>query len=168
VPRTPPSPHLRSAALARLTGVSVDTLRHYEVKGLLAAPPRTASGYREYPPEAVARVRLVRRAVGLGFTLDELARVLAVRDRGGAPCRGVRALAQSKLAAIESRLEALTAARELMQLVLARWDALLAAAPPDGRAGLLDALEDVVDEGAASPLLPLGRKRRPAGPGVRR
>lgn len=163
MPRTPPSAHLRSAALARLAGVSVDTLRHYEIKGLLAPPPRTASGYRQYPPEALARVRLVRRAVALGFTLDEIARVLAVRDRGGAPCRGVRALAQSKLAAIESRLVELTAARDLMRRVLARWDDLLAAAPPDGRAGLLDALEGVVDDGAPSPLAPLARKRqRPA------
>jgi hypothetical protein len=53
-------------------------------------------------------------------------------------------------------------ARDLMQRVLARWDDLLAASPPDGRAGLLDALEDVVDDGAASPLVSaaLARKRR--------
>jgi MerR family transcriptional regulator, copper efflux regulator len=162
VPRTPPPSRLRSAALARLAGVSVDTLRHYENKGLLPAPPRTPSGYREYPQEALGRVRLVRRAVALGFTLDELARVFAVRDRGGAPCRSVRALAQSKLATIESRLAALAAARDLMQAVLARWDDLLDAAPPGGRAGLLDALEDVIEEGTVSPLVPeaLGRTRR--------
>jgi DNA-binding transcriptional MerR regulator len=162
VPRTPPPSRLRSAALARLAGVSVDTLRHYENKGLLAAPPRTPSGYREYPPEALGRVRLVRRAVALGFTLDELARVFAVRDRGGAPCRSVRALAQSKLATIEARLAALAEARDLMQAVLARWDDLLAAAPPGGRAGLLDALEDVIEDGTVSPLVPeaLTRTRR--------
>jgi DNA-binding transcriptional MerR regulator len=162
VPRTPPSSRLRSAALARLSGVSVDTLRHYENKGLLAAPPRTPSGYREYPPEALVRVRLVRRAVALGFTLDELAGVFAVRDRGGAPCRSVRALAQSKLATIESRLAALAAARDLMRAVLARWDALLAATAPGGRAGLLDALEDVIEDGTVSPLVPeaLARTRR--------
>ena len=107
-------------------------------------------------------MRLVRRAVALGFTLDELGRILAVRDRGGAPCRNVRALAQSKLAAIESRLDALASARDLMHAVLARWDDLLAATPPDGRAGLLDALEDVVDEGVRSPLVSpaLARPRR--------
>jgi DNA-binding transcriptional MerR regulator len=160
VPRTPPGRPLRSAALARLAGVSVDTLRHYEAKGLLPAPPRAANGYRSYPPEALARVRLVRRAVALGFTLDELGRILAARDRGGAPCRSVRALAQAKLATIESRLAALTAARDLMRTVLARWDGLLAAAPPDGRAGLLDALEDVVEDGTASPLVPPALARR--------
>jgi DNA-binding transcriptional MerR regulator len=163
VPRTPPIARLRSTALARLAGVSVDTLRHYERKGLLKPPPRSPNGYREYPGEALARVRLVRRAVALGFTLDELGRILAVRDRGGAPCRSVRALAQSKLETIESRLAALGAARDLMHAVLARWDGLLAAAPPGGRAGLLDALEDVVDERATSPLVPpaLARPRRP-------
>lgn len=156
--RTP----LRSAALARLAGVSVDTLRHYERKGLLRAPPRTSNGYRSYPPEALARVRVVRRAVALGFTLDELARILAVRDRGGAPCRSVRALAQGKLEAIEARLAALAEARDLMRAVLGRWDERLAATPADGRAGLLDALEDVVADGAPSPLLspPIARRRR--------
>jgi len=162
VPRTPSTARLRSTALARLAGVSVDTLRHYEMKGLLPAPPRSPNGYREYPAEALGRVRLVRRAVALGFTLDELGRILAVRDRGGAPCRSVRALAQSKLAAIESRLDALASARDLMHAVLDRWDDLLAATPPDGRAGLLDALEDVVDEGVRSPLVSpaLARPRR--------
>lgn len=154
MPRTPSTARLRSTALAREAGVSVDTLRHYERKGLLKAPPRSANGYREYPAEALGRVRLVRRAVALGFTLDELGRILAVRDRGGAPCRSVRALAQSKLATIEARIAALGAARDLMHAVLARWDDLLAATPPDGRAGLLDALEDVVDERTTSPLVP--------------
>jgi DNA-binding transcriptional MerR regulator len=158
----PPDGRLRSAALARLAGVSADTLRHYEGKGLLQPPPRTPGGYREYPPEALARVRLVRRAVALGFTLDELARILAVRDRGGAPCRSVRALAETKLATIEARLATLSEARDLLRRVLERWDLLLAHAPAGTRAGLLDALEDVVDDGTPSPLVPqaLARKRR--------
>src|SRR5947207_15027156 len=82
---------LRSGELARRAGVSPDTLRHYERKGLLA-PCRTPSGYREYSAEAVDRVRLIRRALSIGFSLDELAPILAARDRGRAPCRAVRAL----------------------------------------------------------------------------
>ena len=80
---------VRSAELARRAEVSADTLRYYEKKGLLPRARRSENGYREYPREAGARVRLVRRAVALGFSLDEVARVLAVRDRGGAPCRSV-------------------------------------------------------------------------------
>ena len=114
----PPARHLRSAQLARLSGVSPDTLRHYERKGLLAKAPRSPNGYRHYPPEASTRVRLVRRAIALGFTLDELVPILAVRDRGGAPCLGVRALA-----------------------------------------GLLDALEERVEAGSPSPLLPAALRR---------
>ena len=95
---------LRSTQLARLAGVSPDTLRYYERKGLLPKAARSANGYREYPAEACARVRMVRRAVALGFTLDELARIVRVRDQGGAPCHEVRALAARKLVLIERRL----------------------------------------------------------------
>lgn len=159
-PRTPP--RLRSAELARQAGVSADTLRHYELKGLLPKVPRSANGYREYPAAACARVRLVRRAVALGFTLDEIARILAVRDRGGAPCRGVRALAEGKLRTLEHRLVELSLARDSLRAVLRHWDSLLEKAPEGERAGLLDALEGLIEAGTPSPLVApaLQRKRR--------
>src|SRR6266852_2726010 len=94
----------RSGELARLCGVSTDTLRHYERIGVLAKPRRSDAGYRQYPSAAVARVQLVRRALGLGFSLAELTRLLRVRDRGGAPCREVRALAAAKLDQVEKQL----------------------------------------------------------------
>lgn len=133
---------LRSSELARLAGVSTDTLRHYERKGLLARPRRSANGYREYPASALDRVRLVQRAVAIGFTLDELSRILSVRDRGGAPCHEVRALAGSKLADVESKLDELNALRDELQRLLRDWDALLKKSPASGRAGLLDALAE--------------------------
>lgn len=60
-------------------------MRHYERKGVLAVPRRSRNGYREYPAEALERVRLVRRALAVGFTLDALARILKERARGRAP-----------------------------------------------------------------------------------
>jgi DNA-binding transcriptional MerR regulator len=156
----PPARRLRAGELAQLAGVSADTLRHYELKGLLARAPRGANGYRDYPPDAFQRVQLVRRAVALGFTLDEIARILAVRDRGGAPCRSVRALAEEKLSTIEHRLAELSAARDSLRAVLGRWDALLAQAPAGRRAGLLDALEDLIEAGTPSPLVPPALRRR--------
>ena len=72
-------------AIALATGVSSDTLRHYERKGLLPGIRRTASGYRQYPEQTIDRVLLIQRALVIGFSLDDLKRVLSVRDQGGAP-----------------------------------------------------------------------------------
>lgn len=138
--RGPARTSLRSGELARLAGVSTDTLRHYERKGVLARPRRGSNGYRQYPPEALDRVLLVRRALAFGFTLDELARVLSVRDRGAAPCREVRALAAAKLADVEERLAQLAELRGELRATLEEWDARLARASGGARAGLLESL----------------------------
>ena len=137
---TPKQEYLRSGELARLAGVSTDTLRHYERKGLLVRPRRSANGYREYPGGALDRVRLVRSALGIGFTVNELAGILGVRDRGGAPCHQVRALAGTKLTDLENQLGELTALRDELRRLLKNWDALLAKNPPPERAGLLESL----------------------------
>lgn len=130
----------RSGELAQLAGVSTDTLRHYERKGVLPAPRRSANGYRVYPPQALERVRLVRRALGVGFTLDELARILKERERGRPPCRQVRRLAATKLAEIETRLSELLIVRDELRATLTDWDARLAETNDGERAGLLEAL----------------------------
>ncbi len=137
---TPKQTYLRSGELARLAGVSTDTLRHYERKGLLVRPRRSANGYREYPASALDRVRLVRGALRIGFTLSELAGILGVRDRGDAPCRQVRALAGTKLTDVETQLCELTALRDELRTLLRNWDALLEKNPPPERAGLLESL----------------------------
>src|SRR5574338_1008403 len=90
--------------LARAAGVSTDTLRHYEKKGVLARPRRGQNGYRRYPATAIDRVRLVRSALAIGFTLDELARFLAERDRGGMPRREVHSLATEKLRQLDGQI----------------------------------------------------------------
>lgn len=131
---------MRSGELARECGVSTDTLRHYERVCVLAKPKRTLAGYRQYPPEAVKRVRLVRRALEIGFTLEELSRILRVRDSGGAPCRDVRSLAELKLDQLSDRIEELCELREHMRRVLTDWDQRLASVPQGARAGLLEAL----------------------------
>jgi DNA-binding transcriptional MerR regulator len=71
---------LTTGRLAARTGVSIETLRFYHRIGLLPEPPRTASGYRQYPPDAVRRVRFIRRAKGLGFKLAEIAELLELRS----------------------------------------------------------------------------------------
>jgi len=140
VKEDPKQEYLRSGALARLAGVSTDTLRHYERKGLLKKPRRSGNGYREYPASDLDRVRLVRSALGIGFTLEELARVLRVRDGGGSPCSQVRALAGTKLAEVETQLRELTMLRDELRGLLKNWDVILAKKPPSERAGLLESL----------------------------
>src|SRR5438552_17704061 len=95
---------LRSGELARRAGVSPDTLRHYERRGLLPRPERSAAGYRRYSPEALRRVRLIRGALSLGFTVHELGAILADRDLGRAPRRRGRVLAANKPAAVQRQL----------------------------------------------------------------
>lgn len=134
------SEFMRAGELARSAGVSTDTLRHYERKGVLPRPRRSGNGYREYPRDALRRVLLVRRALAVGFTLDELARLLKARERGAAPCREVRALAVSKLAAVEERLRELALLRDELRATLDDWDLRLERAKGGERAGLLESL----------------------------
>lgn len=152
--------YLRAGELARAVGVSADTLHHYERKGVLAPSRRSANGYREYPLEAVARVRLVRRALGIGFTLDELAQIFRARDRGGVPCREVRALAASKLAGVEERLRELVSVREELRAVVGEWDARLAKTPAGARAGLLESLAVSKPTGKTNAHAPVWRRRK--------
>jgi DNA-binding transcriptional MerR regulator len=120
--------------------VSADTLRHYERKGVIARPPRAANGYRRYPEETLSRVQLIRRALGLGFTLDDLTGVLRMRDRGGVPCGRVRALAGTKLEDVEARLRELRRLRNDLRAALRTWDMELAKTPAGKRTGLLESL----------------------------
>ena len=131
---------LTRSELARRAGVSPDTLRHYERKGVLPAPPRSDNGYRRYPEAAVARVQLIQRALAVGFTLDELSRVLRERETGGAPCRRVHSLVSARLHAVDEQLAALTALRNELRDLLSDWDGRLQRVPPGRQARLLDGL----------------------------
>jgi DNA-binding transcriptional MerR regulator len=127
-------------AAARSAGVSTDTLRHYERLGLLPGVERTASGYRRYSATAIERVLLIQRALVVGFSLKDLSRVLAQRDRGGAPCRSVRALVGERLEALDRRIDELRALRDELVLLMKDWDVRLARTPKGQRAHLLDML----------------------------
>ena len=145
---------LRSGQLARQAGVSRDTLRHYERRGLLMPAGRTSNGYRYYRPEALGRVRLVRAALSIGFSLEELARILRARDRGLAPCKEVRELAGRKLEALEAQLRELQTWRDQLLRTLSQWDKSLHKVQPGRRAGLLEAFV-AANPGNAERLSPL-------------
>lgn len=143
-------PYLRSGELARLAGTSPDTLRHYERMKLLAAPRRSSGNYRLYPPEALDRVRLIQHALAVGFSLPELAKVLKVRDAGGAPCREVKRLLEEKLFKMDEQIGDLLTMRKHLRTVLADWEKRLARTPEGKPARLLETL--VVPARRANPV----------------
>jgi len=129
------------AEVARACGVSTDTIRHYERKGVIPAAERGANGYRRYPRETIEAVGRARRALALGFTLDELARLFRQRAAGKPPCREVRALAAGKLEEVDVRIASLLALREELRGLIETWDARLAATPAGEPARLLERLD---------------------------
>jgi DNA-binding transcriptional MerR regulator len=133
-------PWVGPRALADATGVSTDTLRHYERMGLLSGTERTRAGYRRYPPAMVERVRLIQRALTVGFSLKDLTSALGQRERGTPPCQKVRALMGDRLQAVEARLMELEALRDEMRIIVREWDERLAATPMGHQARLLDML----------------------------
>ncbi|RKH54360.1 MerR family transcriptional regulator [Corallococcus llansteffanensis] len=105
-------------ALARAAGVKLSTLRFYERRKLLVPLARSESGQRLYGPDAAIRVRFIRRAQELGFTLRELAAVLALSDRRGAPTREVARFAEAKVEAIDARIDDLRRMRRAITTLM--------------------------------------------------
>lgn len=93
--------------LARRAGVNLDTVRYYERRRLLPKPARSASGYRRFPPELVRRIRFIKHAQALGFTLTEIKELLALRVDPDTSCAEVRSRARAKVSDIEQKIRSL-------------------------------------------------------------
>jgi DNA-binding transcriptional MerR regulator len=109
---------LRVAELAASGGVSPDTVRYYEREGLLAPPPRTAAGYRMYPPDAVDRLLFIQGCQRMGLRLREIAELLAVRDTGVCPCEPAEELLHRHIQELDAERARLAALRADMQRTL--------------------------------------------------
>ena len=99
--------------VAEAAGVNVESVRYYQRRGLVAIPRKPPGGQRQYGPAVVARVRFIKRAQNLGFTLDEITNLLQLDD--GQSCRETRLLAEQKLATIEERIADLTRMRQTLR-----------------------------------------------------
>jgi DNA-binding transcriptional MerR regulator len=97
--------------IARAAGVSVDTVRFYERVGVLPAPERTESGYRDYEPRTVERIRFTRELQAIGFTLADAVDALAAHDTGNATCESERWRLDAALARVDAKLAELDALR---------------------------------------------------------
>jgi len=123
----------RIGEIAQRTGVSVETLRYYEKRRLLNAPPRTDGGFRLYSDDAVQQVRFIKQAQSLGLTLDDVQQLLSGRQRRPqvASCRRVRDLLTQRLQDIDARIKELRAfQRTLHGYFVACEQALAAAGDP--------------------------------------
>ncbi len=110
--------------LAGLAGVRTDTIRFYEKKGLLPEPTRSASGYRVYNEAGLKQLRFIKKAQSLGFTLDEIKRVLGLWGEGKETCRCVIAIAEATLADTDEKLREIKAFRDALNANLTRWKAV--------------------------------------------
>ena len=128
---------LRIGEVAERGGVNLQTIRYYEREGLLPKPPRLASGYRTFPEAAVRRVRFIKRAQELGFSLAEIRDLLSLRGDGGASAQDMRALAKAKIADIEQKISALGAMKD----ALSRLAAKCPGCGPLSECPILDALD---------------------------
>lgn len=105
-------PKLTIAAAAEQAAVGVETIRYYQRKGLIEEPPKPLQGYRIYPDQTIARIRFIKRAQALGFTLKEIANLLQL---DAAQCDETRAFAQEKLQLIEDKIAALSSIQQTLK-----------------------------------------------------
>jgi len=127
--------------VARLAEVGVETIRYYEREGLIAEPVRTESGYRQFSEDAVTRIRCIKRAKELGFSLKEIRELLALRLDPDRTCDDVKVRAEEKILDIEEKLQALGRMKEaLADLVKS-----CSGCAPVSECPILEAIEDGPD-----------------------
>ncbi len=122
VPRAAPAQHappLSSGALCAAADVTRGALRLYEREGLVPAPARTAAGYRAYPADTLLRLQAIRQLKEVGFTLRDIALLLADRDVGLVSLPQIQSLAREQLVAIDARIARLQVVREYAAAVAA-------------------------------------------------
>lgn len=120
--RSPGVARLRIGEVARLSGVGVEALRFYEKGGLLDSPARTEGGYRLYDETALERLDFIRRAQVLGFSLEEIRRVIADSRAGQSPCAAVREIVRRRLVELDGRMREMKSYRDELAATLAGWD----------------------------------------------
>ncbi len=126
---------MKVGEVASRAGVNLQTIRYYEREGLLPSPPRLASGYRIFPDTAALRVRFIKRAQELGFSLTEIRELLALSGKGGV--HQVRARTRAKIADIEEKMRTLQAMKDALTTLVGRCPGC----GPLSECPILDALE---------------------------
>lgn len=128
---------LKIGEVAERGGVNLQTIRYYEREKLLPEPPRLSSGYRMFPESAVSRVRFIKRAQELGFSLAEIRELLSIQIDLRKDCSDVQRLAKVKIADIEEKIRTL----ESMKRVLSRLAEACPGRRPSSECPILESIE---------------------------
>ena len=124
--------------VAAAAAVNIQTIRYYERRGLFTAPRRTASGYRQYAQDAVTRLRFIKHAQVLGFSLKEIQELLALRVRNGAACDTVERKTRQKIELVERKMRDLERIKDTLEELAAA----CASRRPTDDCPILEALDD--------------------------
>src|SRR5256886_12103871 len=127
--------------VADAADVNIQTIRYYERRGLFPTPRRTPAGYRQYADDAVARLRFIKHAQELGFSLQEIQELLGLRVRHGAACDAVERKTRQKIEVVEHRIRDF----QRMKRTLERLAAACAVRRPTAECPILEVLEDHAD-----------------------
>jgi MerR family mercuric resistance operon transcriptional regulator len=106
---------LKIGEVAKRGGVNLETIRYYERECLLPKPPRLSSGYRMFPADAVRRIRFIKRAQELGFSLSEIRALLSIQIDAKKECSDVKRLAEAKISDINAKIQTLEAMKRVLE-----------------------------------------------------
>ena len=144
---------LRIGRAAQEAGVGIETIRFYERRGLIEQPPKPPDGYRRYTAETVERIRFIRQAQHIGFSLTQIEELLSLKADPSADCADVRRKAAAKVAEVDGKIAELQRIRSALEEVIA-------ACPGRGSVGactILEALDGRRHVGTAAPPGPPGQ-----------
>ena len=123
--------------VAKLTNVTVETIRYYEKQGLVEIPRRNDSGYRQYPDDTIKRIKFIQHAKEVGFTLNDIKELLELRNDQNKSCSDVKNLADLKIQSIDQKIADL----QRIKSALTRMVKKCSAETPSSECPLLDELE---------------------------
>lgn len=125
--------------LAKKSRVNIETVRYYEWRGLIPVPPRRDSGYRQFPEDAVARIRFIKHSQEVGFTLKEISELLSLRVDPETTCADIRRRTEGKISEVEKKIQALNR----MKKALIKLRSTCSGRGPTSECPILEALEMV-------------------------
>ena len=131
---------LKIGEVARESNVAVGTLRYYESLGLLHSQ-RGDNGYRYYQPQAIQQVLFIKKAQGLGFSLEDISEVLTIHQQGDRPCSFVRSRLNDKIAQLETQIQEMVAFKTRLEAYRDRWNEQDPPPHPDEICPLIETLD---------------------------